>query len=115
LQRKCDRSDGQQGISKGYAINNHRGGYSGTSSEGCQTVYPDQWLQFQQMAYRAMDKYGLGRIGYLLVESVWLGSRLQWVAPIVMDIQGFALSCVDYVSVFLLCLIMDCTYRIQKK
>ena len=61
--------DGQQGISKGYAINIHKGGYSSTSSEGCQTVYPEQWLQFQQMAYRAMDEYGQRRIGYLLAEG----------------------------------------------
>lgn len=61
--------DGDKTTSKGYAINIHKGSYFSTSSEGCQTVYPEQWLQFQQTAYSAMNKYGQQRIGYLLIEK----------------------------------------------
>ena len=61
--------DGKPGTSKGYAINIHKGSFTGTSSEGCQTVYPDQWLEFQQTAYKAMDKVMQKRIGYLLMEQ----------------------------------------------
>lgn len=61
--------DGQPGIGKGYAINIHKGGYTTTSSEGCQTVHPDEWLDFQKTAYKAMDSAMQKRIGYLLVEQ----------------------------------------------
>lgn len=64
------RRDGQAGIVKGYAINFHKGGYTTTSSEGCQTAYPDQWLQVQRKAYELMDKEGQKRIPYLLIENI---------------------------------------------
>lgn len=61
--------DGQAGVSKGIAINLHKGGYNSTSSEGCQTVYPDEWLDFQRTAYKAMDTEGQRRLPYLLIEE----------------------------------------------
>lgn len=59
--------DGQEGVSEGVAINIHKGGYSTTSSEGCQTIYPDEWLEFQGTVYQLMDKYNQATIPYVLV------------------------------------------------
>lgn len=59
--------DGQEGVSKGIAINIHKGSYNSTSSEGCQTIYPDEWLNFQQTAYKIMDQEGQHLIPYLLI------------------------------------------------
>jgi len=61
--------DGNPGTSKGIAINIHKGGYNTTGSEGCQTIYPDQWLSFQVHAYKAMEKEGQHVIPYILIES----------------------------------------------
>lgn len=58
-----------QGESRGIAINIHKGGYNTTSSEGCQTIYPDQWKEFKDVVYAAMDKYAQKRIPYLLIEE----------------------------------------------
>ncbi|MBX3253903.1 MAG: hypothetical protein KF862_07145 [Chitinophagaceae bacterium] len=61
--------DGQEGIFKGIAINIHKGGYTTTSSEGCQTVYPSQWDAFITNVYKAMDREGQRRIPYILIEN----------------------------------------------
>jgi lysozyme len=60
--------DGQEGTSMGIAINIHKGGYNSTSSEGCQTIYPDQWLEFQTTVYGLMTKYKQDLIQYCLIE-----------------------------------------------
>jgi len=58
-----------QGQSIGYAINIHRGGNSGTSSLGCQTIPPAQWDAFKSLVYALMDKYGQKVIPYVLTEA----------------------------------------------
>lgn len=51
---------GSDGIERSYddtgyhAINIHRGGVHGTSSWGCLTLPPDEWLYFQTAVYRSM-------------------------------------------------------------
>jgi lysozyme len=60
--------DGQTGISQGIAINIHKGGYGATSSEGCQTIYPDQWLEFQEKVYALMYTYEQSVIPYVLAD-----------------------------------------------
>jgi lysozyme len=59
--------DGQSGDKWGIAINIHKGSRNSTSSEGCQTVFPDQWLAFQTLAYAEMDRYKQTRIPYVLL------------------------------------------------
>lgn len=61
--------DGQTGIKRGIAINIHKGSFNSTSSEGCQTIYPDQWIQFQTETYNAMDKAAQKQIPYILIEQ----------------------------------------------
>jgi lysozyme len=65
---------GQAGIFKGIAINIHQGGQYETSSEGCQTIIKDQWLSFQETAYKLMDKEGQRRLPYLLCENLGNGT-----------------------------------------
>ncbi len=40
-----------------YGINIHKGGYSTTSSEGCQTVHPTQWESFIALAADQAKRY----------------------------------------------------------
>ncbi len=61
--------DGEQGRSSrdGIAINIHKGGRTTTSSEGCQTIHPDQWAAFYAITRAEMAKSGLKRFFYGLV------------------------------------------------
>lgn len=61
--------DGQQGIKKGQYINIHKGGEKYTNSAGCQTVHPDQWLDFQKTVYSLMSSEGQKRLPYILIEN----------------------------------------------
>lgn len=61
--------DGEDGTKYGVAINIHKGSYNSTSSEGCQTIFPDQWIQFINEVYHAMDREGQKRIPYILIEQ----------------------------------------------
>lgn len=58
-----------EGVSIGYHINIHRGGNNTTSSLGCQTIPPRQWLAFQTLVYEEMDRYSQKTIPYLLIEA----------------------------------------------
>lgn len=60
--------DGKQGMSDGIAINIHRGGYTTTSSEGCQTIHPDQWPEFQQRLMLALEAANCKKFPYILTE-----------------------------------------------
>lgn len=61
--------DGKTGVFKGFAINIHKGSINSTSSEGCQTIYPDQWIEFKDNAYLQMDLAGQKTIPYILIEQ----------------------------------------------
>lgn len=50
----------------GVAINIHRGSRTGTSSEGCQTVPPDQWDAFHTLLTSALKRYGQRDFPYVL-------------------------------------------------
>lgn len=61
--------DGVEGPAPdGIAINIHKGGYNSTSSEGCQTIYPDQWLTFQGMMYKLLDQHNQTDFPYILID-----------------------------------------------
>jgi hypothetical protein len=51
----------------GIAINIHKGGYGQTSSEGCQTLYPDQWIEFKYLVYDQMSTYNQKELPYILI------------------------------------------------
>jgi lysozyme len=59
----------EAGLSMGIAINIHKGSYRSTSSEGCQTIYPDQWQEFITRVYKLMDQYNQKTIPYLLIAN----------------------------------------------
>ena len=57
-----------------FGINIHRGGYNTTSSEGCQTIYPDQWSSFISLATSeakriSADGFNKLVIPYILMEN----------------------------------------------
>lgn len=60
------RRDGQAGTTFGVALNIHRGGLNTTSSEGCQTIHPEQWPAFIALVYEEMDRHKRAIIPYIL-------------------------------------------------
>lgn len=62
--------DGQVGIKEGVTINMHKGGINSTNSAGCQTIHPDQWLEFQRDAYKLLTNEGQRVLPYLLLENL---------------------------------------------
>lgn len=63
------RRDGVSNPWPGVAINIHRGGRTTTSSEGCQTIPPDQWPEFYGLVERVMAEHGVKTIPYVLIEA----------------------------------------------
>jgi hypothetical protein len=61
--------DGLSGEKKGIAINIHRGSRTSTSSEGCQTIHPDQWDAFLKLVYGEMARAGQTTVPYVLTEQ----------------------------------------------
>lgn len=53
----------------GVAINIHRGGRTTTSSEGCQTIHPDQWTAFHALVSLELKRHGLRTFWYGLIEG----------------------------------------------
>lgn len=55
-----------QGSSVGYWLNIHKGSRTSTSSEGCQTIHPDQWPAFYALLAGELDRTGQKTFPYLL-------------------------------------------------
>ena len=51
-----------------FGINIHCGGYSSTSSLGCQTIYPGQWDSFIALVKSEMQRFDAREIAYCLTE-----------------------------------------------
>jgi hypothetical protein len=51
-----------------FGINIHRGGYNTTSSEGCQTIHPDQWDSFISLVKTELHRYAAVEIPYALTQ-----------------------------------------------
>lgn len=57
------------GVESGYlGINIHHGGYGGTSSLGCQTIYPAQWESFLALVKSELARHNQVVVPYLLIE-----------------------------------------------
>jgi len=52
-----------------FGVNIHRGGFTTTGSEGCQTIYKPQWDAFLAQTEMEMKRYGQETIDYLLTEG----------------------------------------------
>lgn len=52
-----------------FGINIHKGGYNTTSSLGCQTIHPDQWMGFIGMVQTLMHAHKQSVMPYLLIEA----------------------------------------------
>jgi len=52
-----------------FGINLHRGGVNGTSSEGCCTLPPEQWVAFRMELNRVLGSSGLKRFAFILVDG----------------------------------------------
>ena len=61
------RLDGASGLTTGVAINIHRGGYGTTSSEGCQTIFPEQWAAFHATLTAELKRAGQKTFPYVLI------------------------------------------------
>ena len=62
------RRDGVNNPRPGVAINIHRGGRNGTSSEGCQTIPPAQHDAFQSLVEQELKRHRQEIIPYVLTE-----------------------------------------------
>lgn len=67
--REPDASHAQPWEDTGwFGINIHRGGFTTTSSEGCQTLYPDQYGAWMALVAGEINRYHMVAIPYALTE-----------------------------------------------
>lgn len=52
-----------------FYVDIHKGGYNTTSSLGCQTIHPTQWIAFLAQVKDQIKRHGQDTIPYILVEA----------------------------------------------
>jgi len=62
-----DRDGPERDVGR-FGINIHKGGFTTTSSLGCQTIHPDQWESFITLVEAEMRRHGVATISYLLTQ-----------------------------------------------
>jgi hypothetical protein len=52
-----------------FGINIHKGGFNTTSSEGCQTIYRDQWDSFYHTVVDQLKRFDQKKFPYILINE----------------------------------------------
>lgn len=78
-----------------FGINIHKGGYQGTSSEGCQTIHPDQWPGFYALAKDLAQRYHGAQWNAVVIPYALIDES---VSPVPVPMTGEPTESVDSIA-----------------